>query len=482
MANTIDLGLTFDDVLLVPGRSAVSSRKDVSCSSFLTKNIPLNIPIISANMDTVTESDMAITMAREGGIGIIHRFMPIEKEAEEILNVKRSEGFVVEDPFTMLLDGATLKDAYDFIKKHKVTGILIVDKNKELLGILTHRDMALESNLNTKIADLMTPRDKLITAQENTTYLQAVNILKKNKIEKLPLVDTKGRLTGLITRKDIHKTEEYPQALKDKKGRLRVGAAVGVKGDFWERTVEIIKAGADVLVVDIAHGHADHAIATVKKIKSSFPRIDVIAGNIATGEGARDLIKAGADAIKVGVGPGSMCTTRIVTGCGVPQITAIMSAVNACALNKIPVIADGGIRFSGDITKAIGAGASSVMLGSLLGGTQESPGMTIIRNGRKYKIARGMASLGANMSKKQNEGNKEGDYGLSEYVAEGVEAIVPYRGTAAEILHQLVGGLRSGMSYCGAKTIGQLQKKARFIRITNAGLKESFPHDVEVFN
>lgn len=480
MAKTIPLGLTFDDVLLVPARSTVSSRRDIDCTSFLTSKIPLHIPIVSANMDTVTESEMAIAMAKEGGIGIIHRFMPVEKEVEEVLSVKRSESFVVEDPFTLVLDGATLADAYDFIKKHRVTGILIVDEKNKLLGILTHRDMALETNLSTKIASLMTAKDKLITAPVGTTFKQANEMLKINKIEKLPLVDADGRVAGLITRKDVLKIAEHPNALKDEKGRLRVGAAVGVKGDYWERAQELIKVGVDVIVVDIAHGHADHSINTVKRLKKEYPNIQVIAGNVATADGARDLIKAGADAIKVGVGPGSMCTTRIVTGCGVPQLTAIFNVFEVTSkYKKIPIIADGGIRYSGDITKALAAGASSVMIGGLLGGTQESPGMTIIKNGRKYKVARGMASLGANMSKKANEGNKDNDFGLEEYVAEGVEAIVPYRGTVSEILHQLLGGLRSGMSYCGSKTLGDLSRKVQFIQITKAGLKESLPHDVE---
>jgi len=480
MAKTIPLGLTFDDVLLIPARSTVSSRREIDCTSLLTTNIPLHIPIVSANMDTVTESETAIAMAKEGGIGIIHRFMPVEKEVEEVLSVKRSESFVVEDPFTLVLDGATLADAYEFIKKHHVTGILIVDEKNKLLGILTHRDMALETNLSTKIATLMTPKEKLITAPVGTTFKQANEMLKINKIEKLPLVDAGGRVAGLITRKDVLKIQEHPNALKDEKGRLRVGAAVGVKGDYWERAQELIKVGVDVVVVDIAHGHADHSINTVKRLKKEYPKIQVIAGNVATGDGARDLIRAGADAIKVGVGPGSMCTTRIVTGCGVPQLTALFNVFEVTSKYKnVPIIADGGIRYSGDITKALAAGASSVMIGGLLGGTNESPGMTIIKNGRKYKVARGMASLGANMSKKANEGNKDNDFGLEAYVAEGVEAIVPYRGTVSEILHQLLGGLRSGMSYCGSKTLGDLSKKAQFIQITNAGLKESLPHDVE---
>lgn len=480
MAKNISSGLTFDDVLLVPARSTVSSRSEIDCNSFLTTIIPLNIPIVSANMDTVTESEMAIAMAKEGGIGIIHRFMPVEKEREEVLEVKRSESFVVEDPFTLVLDKATLSDAYDFIKKHHVTGILIVDKKNKLLGILTHRDMALETNLETKIATLMTPKNKLITAAFGTSFARANEILKVNKIEKLPLVDKEGRVAGLITRKDVLKIQEHPCALKDEKGRLRVGAAIGVKGDYWERAQELIKVGVDVIVVDIAHGHADHSINTVKRLKKEYPKTQVIAGNVATGEGARDLIKAGADAIKVGVGPGSMCTTRIVTGCGVPQLTAIFNVAEVTdKYKKVPIIADGGVRFPGDIVKALAAGASSVMIGGLLAGTQESPGMTIIKNGRKYKVARGMASLGANMSKKANEGNKDNDFGLEEYVAEGVEAIVPYRGTVCEILHQLLGGLRSGMSYCGAKSLNELTEKAEFIQITNAGLKESLPHDVE---
>lgn len=477
----INLGLTFDDVLLIPQRSSVQSRRDINCKSLLTKNISLNLPIVSANMDTVTESDMAIAMAKEGGIGIIHRFMPIENEVEEVLKVKRYESYIIEDPFTLEADSHTIKDARELMNKYKITGLLIVDSKKKLLGILTNRDISLESDRSKKISEAMTPQGKLVTAPEGTSLEEAEKILKKYKFEKLPILDKKGKVVGLITSRDIVKTLEFPLALKDKKGRLRVGAAIGVKGDFEERAGALVKAGVDVLLIDIAHGHADHTIETLKKIKSKFPGLDVIAGNVATKQGALDLIKAGADAIKVGVGPGSMCTTRIITGCGVPQLTAIMDAVSVAQKYKIPVIADGGIRFSGDIVKALAAGASCVMIGSLLGGTEESPGMTMLRNGRKYKVARGMASLGANMSKKIAEGNGNfSDFGLKEYVAEGVEALVPYRGSVREILNQMAGGLRSGMSYCGSKTIEELWMKSEFIQISNSGLKESFPHDVEV--
>jgi IMP dehydrogenase len=430
-------------------------------------------------MDTVTESDMAISMAKEGGLGIIHRFMSIQQEVEEVLKVKRHESYVVEEPFTLMLNGYTVKDAKNMMAKNKITGILIVDNNKRLVGILTARDVVLES-LDQKLSAVMTPRSKIITIKQGTTINEAERILKKYKIEKLPIVDENDKVVGLITSRDILKSLEYPNAMKDKKGRLMVGAAIGVRGDYFERVQELVKAHVDILVVDIAHGHSDHTMETIKKIKKKFPDMEIVAGNVATPEGVGDLIKAGADSLKIGVGPGSMCTTRIITGCGYPQLSAIMECSKTAKKFNIPIIADGGIRYSGDVVKALGAGASTVMIGSLLAGTDESPGMTMIRNGRKYKISRGMASLGANMSKRKSEGVSSSDFGLQEYVAEGVEALVPYRGKVSEILTQFLGGLKSGMSYCGAINIKELHKKARFIQITNAGLKESFPHDVEV--
>lgn len=475
----IRLGLTFDDCLLIPNRSSISSRRDVNCSSQLTKKITLNLPIVSANMDTVTESEMAIAMAKEGGLGIIHRFMPIESEVEEVLKVKRHESYIVEEPFTLTLNGYTVKDAKMLMAKHRITGILVVDSHKHLIGILTARDVVLESR-EEKIEKVMTRREKIITIKKGTTIEAAESILKKYKIEKLPIVDSEDRVVGLITSKDILRTLEHPEAMKDQKGRLLAGAAIGVRGDYLERAEELVKAGVDILVIDIAHGHSDHTIETIKKIKNKFSNCEIIAGNVATKEGVADLIEAGADSLKIGVGPGSMCTTRIVTGCGYPQLSAIIECAKEANKYNIPVIADGGIRYSGDIVKALGAGASTVMIGSLLAGTDESPGMTMIRNGRKFKISRGMASLGANMSKRKSEGVSSSDFGLQEYVAEGVEAIVPYRGKVMEILNQFSGGLRSGMSYCGAKSIKELHKKARFVQITSAGLKESFPHDVEV--
>ena len=475
----ISLGLTFDDVLLIPQRSSLASRKEADTSSPLSQKITLKMPIISANMDTVTESEMAIAMALEGGIGFIHRFMPLENEVEEVKKVKRAQSFVVEDPLTLVLNGQRVKDALSFIAQNKVTGLLIVNKDQQLLGILTHRDLVLEDDVEKEIKKLMTPREKIITGKPNTTLSEAKEILRENKIEKLPLVDSKGVLKGLITRKDILHVINNPYAQKDKKGHLMVGAAIGVVGDYLERAQSLVNAGADVLVVDIAHGHADHTIACLKKLKSMFSQTTIVAGNVASAEGTLDLIKAGADVIKVGVGPGSMCTTRIVTGHGVPQLTAITNAAGVAKKYKIPIIADGGIRYSGDIVKALAAGASTVMIGSLLTGTQESPGMTVMKNGRKYKMARGMASLAANWSRKIADG-KTDNYGLGEYVAEGVEALVPYRGSTAEIIRQLVGGLRSGMSYCGVRKISDLAVKAKFIQITNAGLKESFPHDVEI--
>lgn len=447
--------------------------------SALTNRIKLNLPILSANMDTVTESEMAIAMAKEGGMGIIHRFMPIDREAAEVLKVKRNEGTIIDDPFTLPLNGYLVKDAKALMAKNKVTGILVVDSNKHLIGILTARDVTLEKD-ETTVAKVMTPREKIITLKKGSSVVEAEKILTKHKIEKLPIVDKDDKVVGLITRRDILKSKEFPSALKDKKGRLMVGAAIGVRGDWKERTEALVEAGVDVLVLDIAHGHSDLSVQTIKKIKALFPEVELVAGNVATPEGVRDLIRAGADSLKIGVGPGSMCTTRIVTGCGYPQLSAVLECSKEAAKYKIPIIADGGIRYSGDIVKALGAGASSVMIGSLLAGTDESPGMTMIRNNRKFKISRGMASLGANMSKRESEGEVSSDFGLSEYVSEGVEAIVPYRGKVTEILNQFSGGLRSGMSYCGAKTIKELHKKARFIQITSSGLKESFPHDVEV--
>jgi IMP dehydrogenase len=471
-------GLTFDDVLLVPKRSPIVSRSQTDLRTKLSRNITLNIPIISANMDTVTESGMAIALAREGGIGIIHRFLSIEDQVDEILKVKRSESVMIEQPYTIKPD-ITVTEVKKAMAEYGVSGLLVEEGGK-LAGIITRRDITFEKNNKRKVSELMTK--EVITAKAGTTIEQAKDILHKHRIEKLPVVDDKRRIVGLITRKDILKMDEYPHASKDRKGRLLVGAAVGVKGDYLERTEALLEAGADVLVVDIAHGHSENAINTVHMIKKAFPNCELIAGNIATGEGARDLIKAGVDAVKVGVGSGSICITRVVTGSGVPQLTAVLDSVKVARDYDIPVISDGGIRNSGDITKALAAGSSSVMVGSLFGGTDESPGKTLVKNGKKYKMYRGMASFYASLGRKyREEGPQVVDSDdLNDYVPEGVEAMVPYKGSVVEIIRQLAGGLRSGLSYCGAKTIGEMQKNAEFIKMTSAGYTESQPHDVDL--
>jgi IMP dehydrogenase len=471
-------GLTFDDVLLVPKRSPIVSRSQTDLRTKLSRKITLNIPIISANMETVTESGMAIALAREGGIGIIHRFITIEDQVDEILRVKRSESVMIEQPYTIKPD-VTMAEARKAMAEYGVSGLLVEEEGK-LAGIITRRDITFEKNNKRKVSELMTK--DVITAKAGTTIEQAKEILHNQRIEKLPVVDDKKRIVGLITSKDILKMEQYPHASKDKKGRLLVGAAVGIKGDYLERTEALLEAGADVLVVDIAHGHSENAITTVHMIKKAFPDCELVAGNVATGDGARDLIKAGVDAVKVGVGSGSICITRVVTGSGVPQLTAVIDSVKVAKDYDIPVISDGGIRNSGDITKALAAGASSVMVGSLFGGTDESPGKTLVKNGKKFKMYRGMASFYASLGRKyREEGSQVVDSDdLNDYVPEGVEAMVPYKGSVVEIVRQLAGGLRSGLSYCGAKTIPEMQKNAEFIKMTSAGYIESQPHDVNV--
>jgi IMP dehydrogenase len=471
-------GLTFDDVLLVPKRSTVISRSQTDLRTRLSTNISLNIPLISANMDTVTEAGMAIALAREGGIGIVHRFMTIEDQVDEILKVKRSESVVIEQPYT-IKQSASIKDAKKMMKDYGVSGLL-VEEEKRLAGIITQRDITLERNEDTGVSDLMSK--DMITAKEGTTIEQAKEILHKHRIEKLPVIDLTGRIVGLITSKDILKMEQYPYASKDKKGRLLVGAAVGVKGDYLERTESLLEAGSDAIVVDIAHGHSDNAINTVHMIKKAFPDCELIAGNIATAEGARDLIKAGVDAVKVGVGSGSICITRIITGSGVPQLTAVIDCIKVGKEYNIPIISDGGIRTSGDTTKALAAGASTVMVGSLFGGTDESPGKTIVKNGKKFKMYRGMASFYASLGRRyrEEEGHTIDANDLNDYVPEGVEAMVPYKGSVVDIIRQIVGGIRSGLSYCGAKTISEMQNNAEFVKISPAGYIESQPHDVNV--
>lgn len=479
------VGLTFDDVLLVPKFSNVKSRKEADTSTRFSRRIHLTIPVVSANMDTVTESTMAIAMARLGGIGVIHRFLSLEEEVAEVLKVKRSEGVVIEDPITLGPDG-TVKEAWDIIRERDIGGIVVVGKDRRVLGLLTRRDITLEEDLDRKVKTVMTPRRELITAPKGVTLEQARKILHENKVEKLPLVGRDGKLAGLITSKDIMKRRQFPSATKDAKGRLRVAAAVGVKGDHMERSRRLLDAGADALVVDIAHGHSSYAIDTVRGIKRELGDVEVVAGNVATARGALDLIRAGADAVKVGVGSGSICVTRVVTGSGVPQLTAILDSSAGAADSDVPIIGDGGIRNPGDVTKALAAGASTVMIGSLFAGTEESPGPTILRDGVRYKLTRGMASLAATLDRRVRESGPGAlredeliEEVIEESVPEGVEGLIPYKGRVDEVVKQLVGGLRSGMSYSGAHTLDELRKNAEFMRITAAGHKESLPHDIQ---
>jgi len=478
------VGLTFDDVLLVPKFSSISTRKDVDTGTRFSRRIRLAIPIVSANMDTVTESNMAISIARLGGIGVIHRFMTVEREVAEVARVKRSEGVMIEDPIT-LPPNRTVKEALEVIRRKQIGGIPIVDGHHRLVGIITRRDMALEDDTSQRISELMTPRKDLVTAPGGVSMEKAKELLRKNKIEKLPLIDRNDRLVGLITAKDIQKRRQFPQATKDGKGRLCVAAAVGVRGDYVQRAGRLLAAGADALVVDIAHGHSENAISTLKWIKKDFGDVEVVAGNVATAAGARDLVRAGADGVKVGVGSGSICVTRLVSGFGVPQLTAIMDSAAYASEAEVPIIGDGGIRHPGDVTKALAAGASTVMIGSLFAGTEESPGPTVLRRGVRYKLTRGMASLTATLGRRIRESpSPEADESeleeiVEESVPEGVEGLIPYKGDLGEVVKQLVGGLRSGMSYCGARNIGELRKKAEFIRMTEPGRTESGPHDIE---
>jgi len=466
-------GLTFDDVLLIPAKSDVLPG-DVSVRTLLARDIYLNAPFITAAMDTVTESRMAIAAAREGGIGIIHKNMSIEIQAEEVDRVKRSENGVIIDPFSLSPEHFVY-DANELMAKFKISGVPIIEGTK-LVGILTNRDLRFLTDFNIKIKEVMT-KDNLVTAPINTTLPQAQEILSKHKIEKLPLVDAEGNLKGLITIKDIEKAVQYPNSARDKQDRLLCGAAIGVTVDVLERAKALVEAQVDVLVLDSAHGHSKGILDCVKKVRAAFPDVALIAGNVATAEAAIDLIKAGADAIKVGIGPGSICTTRIVAGIGVPQITAVFDAAAAAAKYNIPVIADGGIKYSGDIVKALAAGATTVMLGSLLAGCEESPSESEIYQGRQFKVYRGMGSLGA-MAKGSTDRYFQQDN--KKLVPEGVEGRVPYKGNLSETIFQLVGGIKAGMGYCGCETIDKLHEKAQFIRITGAGLKESHPHDIYI--
>lgn len=474
MSESFDVGLTFDDVLLVPRRSSVSTRRQIDTRTRLCRGIDLAIPIVSASMDTVTEAAMAIAIAREGGIGIIHRFLQIADHEAEVRRVKRAESVVIETPYTVGPE-ATVRQAAAFMEEHGSAGVLVVDRDRRLLGIVTARDVLFEEHTR-PITAVMTPRERLITAPAGTPVEEAKQILHRHRIEKLPLVDSQGRLVGLITSRDIQSRLRYPQATKDPKGRLRVGAAIGVRGDYLERAEALVAAEVDVLVIDIAHGHSDLALETIEAVRARCGSVPLIAGNVATPEGVQDLVARGVDGVKVGVGPGSTCTTRVVTGAGVPQLTAILTCAEAGRGADVPVIADGGIRGSGDLVKALAAGAETVMLGNLLAGTEESPGTSVSRNGRQYKVYRGMASLWTSAERRDMP---QDDELLSEIVPEGIEAIVPYRGKVSAVLTQLLGGLRSGMSYCGATTLGELRAHARFIRVTEAGLREGMPHDVD---
>jgi len=473
-----DTGLTFDDVLLVPRRSSVRSRSDANTSTWLTSTIRMAIPIVSANMDTITGAKMAIAMAQQGGIGILHRFMTIEDQAEKVRWIKRAESLVVDHPITISPE-ATISEARQRMAEADVGGLMVTGEGDILVGLVSTRDVLLARDETAPVSQVMTPRERLVTALRDESLEDARQKLFNYRIEKLPLVDREGRLAGLITTQDIIKIQEHPAATKDERGRLRVGVAIGTRADDLERAAACVQAGADALVVDIAHGHSEHTIQMVRELKRHFPKTPVIAGNVATAEGVIDLAESGASAVKVGVGSGSICITREVTGFGVPQLTAISDCAEAAQKLNVPIIADGGIQTSADIVKAIAAGASSVMIGSLLAGTDESPGAPVIREGRRYKIVRGMASLTANVDRKAlDKGGVVAEEDWGEVVAEGVEAIVPYRGSAGDVIHQLVGGLRSGLSYAGARTIEELWETAEFIRITGAGQKESGVHDV----
>lgn len=467
--------LTFDDVLLIPARSSVLPR-DVDVSTRLTNKIRLNIPIISAAMDTVTEWQMAIAIAREGGIGIMHKNMSIEEQCEMVDKVKRSESGMIKDPIT-LYPHQTVAEALELMQKYRISGIPVIDENRKLVGILTNRDLRFEPDLNQPVEKLMT-KENLITAKGKVSLEEAEKILQKHKIEKLPVVDKQNRLIGLITFKDIQKKKSFPNACKDEHGRLRVGAAVGIQKDTIERVEALIKSNVDVVVIDTAHAHSEGVLQMIKKIKKKFPELQLIAGNVGTAEATIDVIKAGADCVKVGIGPGSICTTRVVAGVGVPQISAIMECASAAKKYNIPIIADGGIKQTGDIAKAIAAGADSVMIGSLFAGTDESPGEQVLYEGRSYKVYRGMGSLEAMKKGSKDRYFQDVEDDIKKLVPEGIEGRVPYKGPLSETVYQMIGGLRAAMGYCGVKNIKELQTKTKFVKMTEAGLRESHPHDV----
>lgn len=467
-------GLTFDDVLLIPAESDILP-KDIDVSTQLTKNIRLNTPLLTAAMDTVTETRMAIAIAREGGIGIIHKNMSIEQQRGEVDKVKRSENGVIVNPFFLHAEN-TVFEADNLMHRYKISGVPICDDNGKLIGILTNRDMRFMTDYNVKIADVMT-RDNLVTSHIGTTLDEAKQILMRHKIEKLPLVDEDGYLKGLITIKDIEKTVQYPNSARDSRGRLMCGAALGATSDILDRAAALVEAGVDLFALDSAHGHSKNILNAVSKVKAAFPNVSLIAGNVATAEGTRALIDAGADCVKVGIGPGSICTTRVVSGIGVPQITAVYDSANEAAKSGITVIADGGIKYSGEIVKAIAAGASAVMVGSLVAGCEEAPGESEIYQGRQFKTYRGMGSIAA-----MNNGSKDRYFqeDNKKLVPEGIEGRVPYKGELSDTVFQMMGGLKSGMGYCGCKNIEELKTRTKFVRITNAGLKESHPHDVYI--
>jgi len=468
--------LTYDDVLLLPGYSEILPR-DTDTKTILTRNIKLNIPLVSAAMDTVTETDLAIAMALEGGLGFIHKNMNIESQANQVRRVKRSQSGMILDPVTLNID-STAGDAVKIMKEHRIGGIPVIDSRKNLVGIITNRDLRFQRDHQTPISEIMT-RENLVTATAEIDLEQAADILQKHKIEKLPIVDKNGKLSGLITYKDILKNKDRPNACKDEFGRLRVGAAVGVTQDLLTRIEALIHSGVDVVGIDTAHGHSKGVVDALKKVKEQFPDLEVIVGNIATYEAAKMLADAGADAVKVGVGPGSICTTRVIAGVGVPQLTAVSEAARALRKSGVPLVADGGVRFSGDVVKALAAGANSVMIGSLLAGTEEAPGQVIIYEGRKFKSYRGMGSIEAMEDGSKDRYFQDAEDDIKKLVPEGISGRVPYKGLVSEVLYQLVGGLKAGMGYCGSKTIEDLQK-AKFVKITAAGVRESHPHDIQI--
>jgi IMP dehydrogenase len=470
-------GLTYDDVLLVPDYSEILPR-DANISSYFTKTIKLNTPIVSAAMDTVTEYKLAIAIAQEGGIGVLHKNMSIEDQAAQIRKVKRSESGMIQDPVT-LFNSATIGDAIKIMSDNKIGGIPVIDKDGKLLGIVTNRDLRFEKDFKKPVINVMTPFKNVITAQKGITLKQAEEILQEHKIEKLPILDKTNKLVGLITYKDIIKIKVRPNACKDERGRLRVAAAVGVTADTMERVDALVEAGVDAIIIDTAHGHSKGVIDRLKEVKKKYKNLQVVVGNIATGKAALALVKAGADAVKVGIGPGSICTTRVIAGVGVPQLTAILEVAIALKGTGVPLIADGGVRFTGDVVKALAAGAGTVMMGGMFAGTEESPGETIIFEGRKFKSYRGMGSLEAMQKGSKDRYFQDAEDDIKKLVPEGISGRVPYKGSLAEIMYQIIGGLRAGMGYCGAKDINALQQ-AKFIRITAAGVKESHPHDVVV--